>query len=158
MGTRCGSIDPGVLLYLLQEKNYSAKQLEHLLYNESGLLGVSGITHDVQELLAHPDARAREAIDLFCYRAALEVGSLSVALKGLDALVFTAGIGENAPIIRKKICDQLAGFGITINDQANEINATIISEKKSNVLVSVIPTNEEYKIAQHTLQMIESAT
>lgn len=153
MGTRCGRIDPGVLLYLIQEKNYSAKDVEHLLYNESGLLGVSGISHDVRELLAHSDVNAKEAIDLFCYRAALEIGSLSAALNGCDALVFTAGIGENAPIIRKKICEKLAWLGIKINDKANEMNSVIISDN-DNFIVSIIPTNEEYMIAKHTRSII----
>lgn len=153
MGTRCGRIDPGVILYLIQEQNYSAKDVEHLLYNKSGLLGVSGISHDVRELLAHSDANAKEAIDLFCYRAALEIGSLSAALNGCDALVFTAGIGENAPIIRKKICEKLAWMGIKINDKANEMNSVIISDT-DNFIVSIIPTNEEYMIAKHTRNLI----
>ena len=150
MGTRCGRIDPGVLLYLLQEKNYSAKQLENLLYNESGLLGVSGISYDVRELLSSSDPRANEAIELFCYRAALEVGYFAAALNGCDALVFTAGIGENSAVIRKKICERLTWLGIKINDASNQNNSTIISEKDSNIIVSVIPTNEEYMIAKHT--------
>lgn len=153
MGTRCGRIDPGVLLYLIQEKNYSAKDVEHLLYNESGLLGVSGISHDVRELLAHLDAHAKEAIDLFCYRAALEIGSLTAALNGCDALVFTAGVGENAPIIRKKICGQLVWLGMKINDKANDMNSVIISDN-NNFVVSIIPTNEEYMIAKHTRDII----
>ncbi len=156
MGTRCGRIDPGVLLYLTQEKNYSTKEIEHLLYNESGLLGVSGISNDVRELLANSDANAKEAIDLFCYRAALEVGSLSVALKGCDALVFTAGIGENAAIIRKKICGHLAWLGVKINDRANEMNSIIISDNESKVKISVIATNEEYMIAKHTWDLVET--
>ncbi len=155
MGTRCGRIDPGVLLYLIQEKNYSAKEMEHVLYKESGLLGVSDISNDVRELLANADVNAQESIDLFCYRAALEVGSLSTALKGCDALVFTAGIGENAGVIRKKICDQLSWLGIKINAQANEMNSVIISDNESKIRVSVIPTNEEYMIAKHTWNIIE---
>ena len=151
MGTRCGRIDPGLLLYLIQEKNYSAKEIEHLLYKESGLLGVSGISHDVRELLANDDANALEAIDLFCYRAALEVGTLSVALRGCDALVFTAGIGENAAIIRKKICEHLSWLGIKINDKANEKNSVIISDHASKMIISIISTNEEYMIAKHTM-------
>ncbi|KTD66913.1 Acetate kinase (Acetokinase) [Legionella steelei] len=156
MGTRCGRIDPGVILYLIQEKKYSPKEMEHLLYKESGLLGVSGISNDVRELLANSDVNAQEAIDLFCYRAALEVGSLSTALKGCDALVFTAGIGENAAIIRKKICEQLSWLGIKINDQANEMNSVIISDNESKIRVSVIPTNEEYMIAKHTWNIVET--
>lgn len=150
MGTRCGRIDPGVLLYLMQEKNYSEKQIEHLLYNESGLLGVSGISYDMRELLSNKDSRAIEAVDLFCYRAALEIGSLFAALNGCDALIFTAGIGENSAIIRKRICERLNCFGIKINDQENENNATFISAHDSKIIVSVIPTNEEYMIAKHT--------
>ncbi len=153
MGTRCGRIDPGVLLYLMQEKHYTAKQVEHLLYTESGLLGVSGISNDVRELLSSGDADAGEAIDLFCYRAALEFGSLAVALRGCDALVFTAGIGEHAPIIRKKICEHLTWLGIKIDDEANKMNATIISKKDCIIMVSVIPTNEEYMIAKHIWNM-----
>jgi acetate kinase len=155
MGTRCGRIDPGVLLYLLQEKHYSAKLLENLLYNESGLLGVSGISYDVRELLSNSDPRANEAIELFCYRAALEVGYLSAALQGCDAVIFTAGIGENSAVIRKKICERLTWLGIKINDQANKNNSTIISENDSNIVVSVIPTNEEYMIAKHTWSAVE---
>jgi len=157
MGTRCGRIDPGLLLYLLREKKYTAKQVEDLLYLESGLLGVSGISNDVRELLANKNAHAKEAIDLFCYRAALEFGSLAAALKGCDAFVFTAGIGEHAPIIRKKICERLAWLGIKIDDKANKKNAAIISKKGSNILVSVIPTNEEYMIAKHTWSMIKTS-
>ncbi|KTD56778.1 Acetate kinase (Acetokinase) [Legionella santicrucis] len=150
MGTRCGRIDPGVLLYLLEQKKYSTEQITHLLYNESGLLGVSGLSNNVRELLKHlDDERVLEAIHLFCYRAALETGSLLVALAGCDALVFTAGIGEHAPLIRKKISEHLSWLGIKINDEANNNNATIISEKDSTVLVGVIPTNEELMIAQH---------
>jgi acetate kinase len=155
MGTRCGRIDPGVLLYLMQEKNHSVKQVEQLLYNESGLLGVSGISYDVRELLTSHDAHAQEALDLFCYRAALEVGSLCVALKGCDALVFTAGIGEHASLVREKICLHLDWLGIKINQQANQSNATIISDKNSSIIVSVIPTNESYMIANH-VKMLES--
>jgi acetate kinase len=150
MGTRCGGIDPGVLLYLLQEKNYSAKQLEHLLYNESGLLGVSGISYDVRELLSSSDLKANEAIELFCYRAALEVGLCSVALNGFDALIFTGGIGENSAVIREKICERLTWLGIKINAEANKNNLVVISEKNCNIMVGVIPTNEEYMIAKHT--------
>jgi acetate kinase len=157
MGTRCGRIDPGLLLYLLREKKYTAKQVEDLLYLESGLLGVSGISNDVRELLSSKKAHAKEAVDLFCYRAAAEFGSLAAALKGCDAFVFTAGIGEHAPIIRKKICERLAWLGIKLDDKANKKNATIISKKGSNIVVSVIPTNEEYMIAKHTWSMLQTS-
>ena len=156
MGTRCGRIDPGILLYLLQEKNYTAKKLEHLLYHESGLLGVSGISNDVRELLSSKQAHAKEAIELFCYRASIEFGSLAAALKGCDAFVFTGGIGEHASIIRKKICERLSWMGIKIDDNANKTNAAIISKKSSNILVSVIPANEEYMIAKHTWSMLQT--
>lgn len=154
MGTRCGSIDPGVLLYLMEEKKFTVKQVEHLLYNESGLLGVSGISNDVRELIASQDPCAQEAIDLFCYRAALEASALCVPLKGCDALVFTAGIGEHAIWVRKKIGEYLSHLGLLINDEANKSNATIISENNSSIIVSIIPTNEEYMIAKHTLKIL----
>ncbi len=155
MGTRCGRIDPGVLLYLMQEKNYTLTELQHLLYEESGLLGVSGISHDMRELLLNPDPKAQEAIDLFCYRAALEVGSLAMAINGIDALVFTAGIGEKAAYVREKICAQLSWLGLKLNDKANENNASIISADSSTIVVCVIPTNEEFIIAKHTLHILE---
>lgn len=154
MGTRTGQIDPGVLLYLLQHKNYSVQQLEHLLYLESGLLGVSTISSDVRDLLTNQDIKAQQAIDLFCYRAALEVGALSVALKGLDVLIFTAGIGEHQPKIRAMICDYLKWLGIELDDAANKNNGLIISTKKSSIVVAVIPTNEELMIAKHTKRII----
>lgn len=149
MGTRCGRIDPGVLLYLIQEKKYSAKEVEHLLYNQSGLLGVSGMSNDVRELLASQDKHAILALDLFCYRAAIEVGSLFVALGGCDAFIFTGGIGENATEIRKKISDDLNCFGMKINEKLNQQHANLISEKNSSMLVGIIPSNEEYMIAAH---------
>ncbi len=151
MGTRCGRIDPGVLLYLLQEKNYSAQQLEYLLYNESGLLGVSEISNDMRELINSDEPRAQQAVDLFCYRAATEVGSLAVALKGCDAIVFTAGIGEHAAIVREKICSYLNFLGVKINTKANLANAGIISEKNSDIVVAVIATDEALMIARHVL-------
>ena len=149
MGSRCGRVDPGVLLYLLQEKHYSVDKLQYMLYHESGLLGVSGISHDMRELVLSNNPAAIEAIELFCYRAALEFGSLSMALGGCDVLVFTAGIGEHIPQIRQKICTYLHWLGVELDSQANTDNAVIISTKKSKVLVSVIPTNEEYIIAKH---------
>ena len=149
MGTRCGTIDPGLLLYLLQEQNYSAQKLQQLLYLESGLLGVSGISHDVRELLSRDEPEAKEAVDLFCYRAALEFGALTAALGGCDALVFTAGIGENCSIIRQKICERLQYIGIDVDTEANNNHAAIISYPNSPVVVAVIPTNEEYMMATY---------
>lgn len=150
MGSRCGRIDVGVILYLMQEKHYSVDQILQLLYRESGLLGVSGISSDMRDLLSSGSPYALEAIELFCYYAALEIGSLCVALGGCDALIFTAGIGEHTPQIRQKICNYLHWLGVKLDDQTNSNNATIISSKDSQIIVGVIPTNEEYMIAQHT--------
>ncbi len=155
MGKRCGHIDPGVLLYLMQEKHYTASTIQDLLYNKSGLLGVSGISNDVRELTSSTDPLANEAIELFCYRAALEMGSLCAALNGCNAFIFTAGIGENSAIVRKKICDRLTWLGIKICNLANQNNQSIISDKNSLITVCVIPTNEELMIAKHTNQTQE---
>lgn len=155
MGSRCGRLDPGVILYLLQEEHYSVEQLQHLLYYESGLLGVSGISNDIQELFLSTNPQAAEAIELFCYQAALEFGSLCAALGGCDVLIFTAGIGENIPYIRQKICTYLNWLGAELDEQLNTDNATIISTKASKILVSVIPTNEEYMLAKHTQTLIK---
>jgi acetate kinase len=151
MGTRCGTIDPGIILYLLQEKNFSKEKISDLLYQESGLLGVSGISSDMRELQSSIHPNAIEALDLFCYRAARELSALCADLQGCDVIIFTAGIGENSAIIRKKICDKLKWLGILLDKKSNNNNEIIISQNKSKVLVAVIPTNEEYKIAQHTV-------
>lgn len=150
MGSRCGNIDPGVILYLLQEKKFSPEKIEKLLYKECGLLGVSGISGDVRELTKSKAPKAKEALDLFCYRAAREFGSLCIALQGCEVLVFTAGIGENSALVRNQICEHLHWFGIALDSDANKRNSTIISTKASSVLVLVIPTNEELMIAKHT--------
>lgn len=155
MGTRCGALDPGVLLYLLQPQNMPLDALEDLLYRRSGLLGVSGISSDMRELLPSDAPAAREAVALFCYRAARELGSLLAALGGLDALVFTAGIGEYAHQVRKSICEQFAWLGLEIDAQANHAGHSIISTSKSKIRVAVIPTNEEAVIAGHTAQLLE---
>jgi len=154
MGTRCGTLDPGLILYLLQEKKMTVEQISHLLYRESGLLGVSGISSDVRVLLASKKEEAVDAIDLFCYRAARELGALAIILKGCDAIVFTAGIGENAPLIRKKICQWLDWMGVQLDDITNNRNDTIISNPQSKVIVTVIPTNEDYMIAKHVLALL----
>ncbi len=156
MGTRCGSIDPGLLLYMLQTKNYSVEQLSTLLYQHSGLLGVSGSSSDMRELQASTDPRAREAVDLFCMMAAKELLALCVVLQGLDALIFTAGIGEKSAIVRAKICAHLRWLGVIIDPQANARNAPIISQLSSKVVVSVIETNEAAMIAKHTLAHVVS--
>ena len=154
MGTRCGAIDPGVLFYLMREKSMSLAQVEDLLYRRSGLLGVSGISSDMRELLASAEPAAREAIDLFCYRAAREIGSLTAALGGLDALVFTAGIGERSHEIRECICRRLEWLGMAIDDTANRSHRSGIDAASSRIAVCVIPTNEEAVIAQHTARAI----
>ena len=156
MGTRCGTIDPGVLLYLMDRHNMDARALEQLLYHQSGLLGVSGISNDMRTLLASVDPRAQEAIDLFVYRVGREIGSLAAALGGLDALVFTGGIGEHSAEIRAKICHQAEWLGLKLDDSANEVTATRISMANSNLSAWVVPTDENLMIARHTLRQITS--
>jgi acetate kinase len=154
MGTRCGSLDPGVVLFLLQHK--SREEIEDLLYKKSGLLGISGISNDVRELLASDNPLAAEAIEFFVYRAVREIGSLTAALGGLDALVFTAGIGENSPVIRERICRGLEWLGIRIDPDANEHGRGCISPLGRSPAVWVIPTDEEGVIATRTLAVIRS--
>jgi acetate kinase len=154
MGTRCGSIDPGVLLYLIEFEGMGIQELNRLLYHESGLLGVSGISQDMRELLASKQPEAQEALDLFCYRAMREIGSLAAALRGIDVLVFTGGIGEHAASVRQRICAACAWLGIDIDNAANDANALCISTPDSVVDVLVIPTNEEWMIARHTAALI----
>jgi acetate kinase len=154
MGTRCGSIDPGVLLYLMDRHNMDARALEQLLYHQSGLLGVSGISSDMRTLLASGDPRAQEAIELFVYRAGRELGSLSAALGGLDALVFTGGIGEHSAVIRAKICHQAAWLGLELDDDANEAASTLISTLGSKLSAWIVPTDENLMIAHQTLRQI----
>ena len=149
MATRCGSLDPGVVLYLLRQ-GLSASDVEDLLYRQSGLLGVSGISGDLRELLASDDPRAREAVELFTYRIATETGGLVSALGGLDGLVFTAGIGEHSAAIRSAVCDRLAWLGIALDPAANAGQPGRISSPGSAVEVWVISTDEESVIAGHT--------
>ena len=156
MATRCGSLDPGVILYLGRQ-GHSFAEIEDMLYHRSGLLGVSGISGDIRELLTSEDPRAREAIELFTYRIATEAGALVSALGGLDGLVFTAGIGEHAPAIRAAVCARLAWLGITIDPAANAAGAAQISEAGSPVEVRVIATDEEAMIARHTKTVIQNA-
>ena len=154
MGTRCGSIDPGVMLYLMRDKAMSHDQIEDLLYRRSGLVGVSGLSSDMRELLASSSPEAKQAVDLFCYRAVREIGSLIAALGGLDALVFTAGIGEGAHEVRARICNGLGWLGLEIDDAANRAHHTTINNAQSRVVVCVIPTNEEGVIARHTAAVL----
>ena len=150
MGTRPGSIDPGVILHLFQSLKLSAKEVETLLYKKSGLLGISGISNDMRDLLGRNEPAARLAVDYFVYRAAKEIGALTAALGGLDALVFTAGIGENSPEIRKRICESSAWLGIELDQDANLKPLPRISASRSKTSVWVLPTNEELMIARHT--------
>jgi acetate kinase len=153
MGTRCGALDPGVILYLLDHFRMDTSAIEELLYEESGLLGVSGISSDMRDLLASTDSRAAEAVDLYVYRIGRELGSLAAALGGLDALVFTAGIGEHAAAIRARVCRATAWLGLTLDEGANEAGGPRISREGSAVSAWVIPTDEELMIARHTSRL-----
>jgi len=158
MATRCGALDPAVVLYLARAGK-SVAEIEDLLYRQSGLLGVSGISGDMRVLIASKDPRAREALDLFTYRAAVEIGGLAAALGGLDGLVFTAGIGERAPTIRAEICARAAWLGLRLDASANDGNAPRIGAPDSQIDVRVIATDEEQMIARHTLGVTnETAT
>ncbi|KUZ94921.1 acetate kinase [Burkholderia ubonensis] len=154
MGTRCGNVDPGIVLYLLDELKMDARSIEDLLYRRSGLLGVSGISSDMRVLLASADPRARFAIDLFTYRIARKLGSLAAAMQGIDALVFTAGIGEHASTVRERVVADLAWLGAELDTAANRADGARISAMSSKVSVWVIPTNEELMIARHTQALI----
>ncbi|MGV6847362.1 MAG: acetate/propionate family kinase [Marinibacterium sp.] len=157
MGTRPGSLDPGVLLYLIQEKGMDHDALTDLLYHRSGLLGVSGISNDMRTLLASDAPEAAQAVRLFVYRATRELGSLAAALGGLDALVFTGGIGEHAAPVRAAICRDAAWLGITCDPQANAGGEAQISTASGRVPVFVIPTDEDLMIARHSLDVIAAA-
>lgn len=155
MGTRCGAIDPGVLLHLMEFRGMDAAALTKLLYKESGLLGVSGVSQDMRALLDSPAPEAAEAVELFCYRIARELGSLAAALGGLDALVFTAGIGEHAAPVRERVCRQSEWLGAQLDTEANARHAARISAPDSPVDVLVLPTNEEWMIAQHAAALVQ---
>ena len=150
---RCGALDPGVILHLLREWGLSAAEVEAMLYHDSGLLGVSGISSDMRALEASGEPAAEEAIALFCHRAVRELGGLVAVLGGLDALVFTAGIGENSARIRARICDMLGWLGVALDPAANAANATRIDRAGSGCAVLVIPTDEERVIARATLRL-----
>ena len=154
MGTRPGSIDPGAVLYLFQNLGLSVKEVETILYKKSGLIGISGISNDMRDLLERTEPEARLAVDYFIYRIAKEIGSLAAALGGVDALVFTAGIGENSPEIRRRVCKACAWLGVEIDAEANEQRAARISTTQSKLSVWVIPTNEELMIARHTGELL----
>jgi acetate kinase len=154
MGTRPGATDPGVILYLFQILGLSAKEVETILYKKSGLIGISGISNDMRALLASSEPAARLAVDYFVYRAAKEIGALAAVLGGIDALVFTAGIGENSAEIRKRICNTSAWLGIEVDDDANVKRKPRISTASSKVSAWTIPTNEELMIARHTALLL----
>ena len=158
MGTRCGNLDPGVVLYLQDTLGLNTAEVTDLLYHQSGLLGISGLSNDVRTLLASDAPGARAALDLFAYRINRELGALTASLGGLDALVFTGGIGEHAAPIRAQVC-QLAGWlGIQLDPAANQHHGPCISSPDSAVSVWVIPTNEEWMIAQHTRAVMQAST
>jgi acetate kinase len=154
MGTRPGSIDPGVILHLVQTLGLSAKDLETVLYKKSGLLGISGISNDMRNLLDSSEPGARLAVDYFVYQAAKQIGALAAALGGVDGLVFTAGIGENSAEIRKRICAASAWLGLDFDEEANAARGPRISRAGSRVSAWVVPTNEELIIARHTGQLL----
>ena len=154
MGTRPGAIDPGVVLYLFQNLGLSAKEVEAILYKKSGLLGLSGISSDMRDLIDNPEPAARLAVDYFIYRVAREIGALAAVLQGVDGVVFTAGIGENSAEVRKRICKASAWLGIDLDEDANLRHGPRISRDGSRVSVWVIPTNEELMIARHTGRLL----
>ncbi|HWW21427.1 MAG TPA: acetate/propionate family kinase [Steroidobacteraceae bacterium] len=157
MGTRCGSLDPGVLLYLLQHEHLGAAEIERLLYERSGLLGVSGVSSDMRELLASDRPEAAEAVELFVYRISRELGSLASALGGVDALIFTGGIGEHAAPIRARVCQQAAWLGVTLDASANDRGERRICDAGSRVSAWVIPTDENLMVARHTRRLLDAA-
>lgn len=150
MGTRPGSLDPGVILYLFDALGLSPKDVTNLLYKKSGLLGISGISSDMRDLLGSSEPDARLAVDYFVYRAAKEIGAMAAALGGVDGIVFTAGIGENSADVRQRICESSAWLGIEVDTEANATSRTRISTSNSGISVWVVPTNEELMIARHT--------
>jgi acetate kinase len=154
MGTRPGALDPGIVLYLFQQLGLSVEQVEEVLYKRSGLLGISGISNDMRDLIGRGEPAARLAVDYFVYRAAKEIGALAAALGGLDALVFTAGIGENSAEIRRRISEASAWLGIELEQTANAARGPRISAPRSKVSAWVIPTNEELMIARHTRSLL----
>lgn len=156
MATRCGALDPGVVLYLLRHRGMSPEQIEDLLYHRSGLLGVSGISGDMRVLLGSRDSHAEDAVELFVYRIAREVGALAASLGGLDGLVFTAGVGEHSPEIRRRVCERSRWLGVVLDPDANERGDERISAPSSAVSVWTIPTDEERAIARQTMAVLKS--
>ncbi len=157
MGTRCGQLDPGVVLYLIEEKGLSVREVEDLLYRRSGLKGLSGLSHDMRELEAAGTPEAMQAIDYFVFRIRRELGSMTAILSGLDALVFCGGIGENAWRIREGVCQGFEWLGIELDDIRNQAGEMIVSSDRSRVRVFIIHTNEEMMIARHTARLLASS-
>jgi acetate kinase len=157
MGTRCGNIDPGVILFLMDYLKMDTRAVENLIYKQSGLLGVSGISSDMRTLLKSDDPRAGFAVELFVYRIGRELGSLAAAMHGIDALVFTAGIGEHSAVIRDRVCREAAWLGVELDPVANDAGGPRISTAASKVSAWVIPTDEELMIARHTREVIGAA-
>jgi acetate kinase len=157
MGTRPGALDPGVVLHLFQERGLSVREVENTLYKQSGLLGLSGISSDMRDLLASPEPDARLAVDYFVYRAAKEIGACAAVLRGIDGLVFTAGIGERSAEIRKRICDASSWLGVELDPGANAQHGPRITTRESRASAWVIPTNEELMIARHTWTLLQQA-
>lgn len=157
MATRCGALDPGALLHLLGQEGLALREMEDLLYHESGLLGVSGISADSRDLLESDAPEAKEAIDLFTLRITGEVARLAATLGGLDAIVFTAGVGENQPAVRAGVCERLGWLGLDLDPVANAANAMLISTAESRTTGFVIPTDEEQVIAEETISLLEGA-
>jgi acetate kinase len=158
MGTRCGQIDPGVVLYLISEKGMSPADVQNFLYRECGLKGLSGISNDMRQLEVSDDPRAAFAIDYFVYRAGLFAGMLAAALQGVDALVFTAGVGENSVRVRRAIAEKLTWLGVMLDAGANAKHARLISRPESRVAVYVLPTDEELMIARHTWSLLSKSS
>lgn len=154
MGTRAGTIDPGVVLYLLRNEHMTPDQVERLLDRESGLLGVSGISSDVRDLLGSPAREAAEAVDLFCYRVVREIGAMVAVMEGLDSIVFTGGIGENSPEIRDNVCNRLKWLGVQIDHAANQNRNTVLSNARSGVSILRVSADEEAVIARYTASAI----
>lgn len=154
MATRCGALDPGVVIHLLKQQGLSLESVEDILYHRSGLLGVSGISADSRDLIANNLPAAREAIDLFTHRIAREIAALATTLGGLDAVIFTAGIGEHQPAIRTAVCERLSWLGMSLNEDANARNATRIDAQDSKIGVFVVPTNEEQVIATEACALL----
>lgn len=158
MGTRCGDLDPGVVLYLLIAEGMDVERIQHMLYEESGLVGISGLSRNMQDLVARTqDPAAAEAVEFFCYQARQHLAALTAALSGLDRIVFTGGIGANAPQVRTKICSGLDYLGVSLDAERNEASSRIISAKDSRVMVHALPTDEELMIAQHVRDVLAAA-